>query len=235
MDEFKNQNNQINFDSEIKQIIKELPLLLNKFCFEYEEFNKEYSEDIFEELKINNTKGFSKQKIELWKEETRIDKIQETLERNIRIIKTETLIRKIINQLTSKFDSFKESIYDKNKLLIEKYNESCERLNKLEDEYNKTIGEINNNEKEISKMKTIEEEQHEKDLMKLNDELKESLKFEEMKQLEELVDLPIERIIFDSETEGNEGSEFQESVMNKNNLIFFIESEEGDRFGVFLK
>ena len=101
---------------EIKQIIKELPNLLNKFCFEYEEFNKEYSEDIFEEPKINNTKGFSKKKIELWKEETKFDKIQETLERNKLIIKTESMIREIINKLTSKFDSFKKDIYDKKQL-----------------------------------------------------------------------------------------------------------------------
>ena len=47
---------------EIKQITKELPNLLNEFCFEYE-FNKEYSEDIFEEPKINNTKIFQKRKL----------------------------------------------------------------------------------------------------------------------------------------------------------------------------
>ena len=140
MQENEEQNNQINELKEIKQITKELPNLLNKFCFEYEEFNKEYSEDIFEEPKINNTKNFSKEKIELLKEEKRFDKIQETLERNKLIIKTETLIREMINELTLKIDSFSKNIYNQNKLLIEKYNESSERLNKLENEYNKTIG-----------------------------------------------------------------------------------------------
>ena len=54
------ENKQENELKEIKQIIKELPNLLNKFCFEYEEFNKEYSEDIFEEPKNKQYKKFFK-------------------------------------------------------------------------------------------------------------------------------------------------------------------------------
>ena len=90
------------------------------------------------------------------------------------------------------------------------------------------------------KRKTIEEEQQEINQNKRYNELKDVMTLEEIKQLEELTDLPIDSIVYDSNTEGiekcgYEGSTFQNSVLNKENVIFYFESEEGDRFGYFMK
>ena len=90
------------------------------------------------------------------------------------------------------------------------------------------------------KRKTIEEEQQEINQNKRYNELKDVMTLEEIKQLEEWTDLPIDSIVYDSNTEGiekcgYEGSKFQNNILNKENLIFYIESEEGDRFGYFMR
>ena len=71
-------------------------------------------------------------------------------------------------------------------------------------------------------------------------EFKDILTLEQMQRIEEWCDILIDNIVYDSNTEnwdviGNEGSKFHDCVNEKENLIFLIETEDGDKFGLYMK
>ena len=62
--------------------------------------------------------------------------------------------------------------------------------------------------------------------------MKDIMNENEIEQLEDRCNLPISHIVYDSQ---NEKKPFQQFIIGKKNLIIHIESEEGDRFGCFIK
>ena len=71
-----NQNLQLQYIKDIEKITEDLPILLNKFCYHYQEFKKYYSEDILyyhNENFIGNDFIITK---EIKREETKFDKIE---------------------------------------------------------------------------------------------------------------------------------------------------------------
>ena len=87
--------------------------------------------------------------------------------------------------------------------------------------------------------KTSKQIQHENEQHKRHKQFENIVQLEQMKQLEEWNDLQLESILYDSNNEriektGTEESKFHENIIRKENLLFLIESEEGDHFGCFI-
>ena len=61
--------------------------------------------------------------------------------------------------------------------------------------------------------------------------------YHEKKQLEQWANKKCSEVIFDTDRDGypkNKSSTFRDKVMNKNDLIFFVEDENGNRFSEYL-
>ena len=254
----KNYQQSLFIAKEIDTIGNELINKLTHFLKEVDSYSNTFFDQTFIAPNVKNDKDGTLTKKAIQKGESILDKITETLVKHEVVENLEEIVDHIVNQFSETMKEFKENIHQEKKELIETNNEILRNIKKLEKKkWKRQLKTIEDQEMKISlentmkeylitniksnKRKTIEEEAREKHLTELyNENLKEIFSLEEMKQLEEWTDLPIDSIVYDSNTEGIEncgyaGSQFQDSVLNKNNLIFFIEGEEGERFGYFMK
>ena len=220
--------------NELIQLGNNLGLIIDKLKNEVDEYTNNYCEERFIAPEKINDKNEMKKVIQ--KGETIFDKVNETVLRNDILIELEKYIEDVLKLFSTKIKEFKENILQEKKKLIETNNEIVDNLKKLE-KMNLVDNDLND---DIFKRKTIEEEEKERNQLKTHEKLKDIITLEEMKRLEEWTDIPIDSIVYDSNTEGiencgYEGSTFQNSVLNKENIIFYFESEEGDRFGYFMK
>ena len=235
---------------ELQSVGKDLTTKVSELLNEVDSYTDPtiYCDRTFIAPLIKNDIDGNQLKTHLKKGETIFDKLQETIKRNDIVTNLEQLVEQQLEMFTNKIKQFKETIQQEKKKLIETNNEVLNNLEKLEmKRFNKLVKKEENTEmkkclKEVMndslksnfksfKRKTIEEEDKENELIKRHQQFKDILKLDETKQLEEWIDLPIDRIIYDSNSEdwsiiGREESVFQQSIEGKENLIFILQNKK---------
>ena len=211
---------------------------------------------------IENDKDGILIKNQIQKAETTIDKTYECLRRNDCIYHSIEMLENLIETFQTNLNELKSEILSDRERFILSNNDILKILERLEtkltkreikklkqstndnnqNEINelKKIHEIKMNQNKQIQRKTIEEEQKRIEQNKRSEHFKDVLTNEQLKYIEEWTNLPILDIVYNSREEswdiiGNEGSHFQENIISKNNLFFYIETEEGDKFGLYVK
>ena len=209
-----NQKNQtLQLVKELNQYGEDLKTKINDLLIGVNSYIENYCDETFVDPQIINDEDGKITKDTLKKGEAVFDRIQESLLRNNQMNELGNIVEQISNTFNEKIIQFNRKIIDDYYKLIETNNEVLDNLKDLERKVLKSQLKENNNEInkelleniletdiEMFKRETKEEQEHNNYLSGLINEMKGNLKLKEMKQLEEWIDLPIERIFFDSET-----------------------------------
>ena len=237
MQENNNNNQSLLIAKELNKLGNLLTLNVTELLNEIDAYTDNYFDETFIAPNIKNDKDGTMTKKAIQRGETIFDKIMESVMRNEIVGKMENIVENVLIEFTNKMKELKENIQQEKNKLIETNNEVLDNLQKLENKkFNKSLKSFEKDEMKTKfrntmkesmkttiksfKRKTIEEEQQEikqKEIFKQGNNV---MTLEEMKQLEELTDLPIDSIVYDSNTEGIEncgyqGSTFQNNVLNK--------------------
>ena len=205
--------------NQIEKILQTLPLIQTKILLMHKELN-----GYLQTIKQNEIKEINEESIK--EIQHKYELVSMIYQKNSELIPHSTTINELISQLAL-LNSELISYQHQNELYLNQQKQHYKTLHKQLISKQNNINEI----KEIEEF--IKEEKEKK--QKKSDEL--HISIEELQMIESWTKKEMKEIIFDTEINDweEEESEFDEIIMNKNQLLFLIEIEESNnKFGGYI-